>query len=141
MVDVVVSRENEPSVVLTLDDRFLSEQALELLHTSRFTVIGKVTEVWPNKDDFVNLYRRSVMSLVPALAQTMTWNMFGMLVALASGLDVAGAEKAAREAVGMDEPDEPVEKAEIMLGDDAMRALSPAVNGPAIQILPLAICA
>jgi hypothetical protein len=32
---------------------------------------------WPEDDQFVNLLRRSVMSLVPALAQTLIWSIFG----------------------------------------------------------------
>lgn len=46
MFDVVVNRDDAPSVVLTLDKRFASDQTLELLHTSTFTVIGKVTQVY-----------------------------------------------------------------------------------------------
>ena len=152
MMDVVVHREDAPSVVLTLDKRLASDQALELLHTSRFTVIGKVTRIWPNEDDFVNLYRRSVMSLVPALAQTVTWGMFSLLAGLATSLDVSKAEEAAREAAGLeaeadggagpadDEAKKTDDQAEIMLGDDVV-ALNPGVSGPAVQILPLAICA
>lgn len=174
MVDVVVAREDEPSVVLTLDKRFVSDQSLELLHTSRFTVIGKVTQVWPTDTEFVNLYRRSVLSLVPALGQTVTWGMFALLAAVAGGLDPAGAQRAAYAAAGLgptgeavnptaetaedqgeaSEHDEsngeqseaapadvPDDKPEVVLGDEAVQALNPGVSGPAIQILPLAICA
>jgi hypothetical protein len=97
MIDVVINREDAPSVVLTLAKHLVSDQALELLHTSRFTVIGKVTQIWPADDDFVNLYRRSVMSLVPALGSTVTWSMFALLAGLASSTDVAAAERQARE--------------------------------------------
>jgi hypothetical protein len=138
MVDIVVKREDEPSVVLTLDKRFLSDQSLELLHTSSFTVIGKVTAIWPTQEDFVNLYRRSVMSLVPALGQTVSWSLLGMLSALARGADPAEAEKAAHTAAGMDEPEQSEEKGEIMLGED-VQALHPGIAGPAIQILRLAV--
>jgi hypothetical protein len=142
MVDVVIDRDDEPSVILTLDKRFATDQALELLHTTRFTVIGKVTQVWRTDDEFVNLLRRSVMSLVPSLAQATIWNMFAMLAGLASGVDPAEAERTARQAAGLPESDEePTEgDSEIMLGDD-VNALSPGISGPAIQILPLAICA
>ncbi len=140
MVDVVVNRDDAPSVVLTLDKRLASDQSLELLHTSRFTVIGKVTQVWSTEDDVVNLYRRSVMSLVPALGQAVTWAMFGMLAAIASGAGAEEIEREARAAVGMDEPEVPEEQPEIMLGTD-VEALNPAVTGPAFQVLPLAICA
>ena len=140
MVDVVVHREDAPSVILTLDKRLASDQVLELLHTSTFTVIGKVTQVWSAEGVFVNLYRRSVMSLVPALGQMVTWSMFNLLASLASGIDVKAAERAARAAAGVEEEaDEPAEQSEVMLGD-AVIALNPAVSAPAIQVLPLAIC-
>jgi hypothetical protein len=100
MVDVVVSRTGAPSVILTLDKRFTSDQTLELLHTSRFTVVGKITQVWADDQSFVNLYRRSVMSLVPALGQAVTWGMFALLVTLAKGIDVQSAERSARAAAG-----------------------------------------
>lgn len=156
MVDVVVKKEDAPSIILTLDKRFVSEQTLELLHTSEFTVIGKVTQIWPAEDDFVNLYRRSVLSLTPALIQTVTWNMLGFLFALAKNLPVGEAEDAAWEASGMDKPgatsetgstsDEEEHTAsdaeeDVMVGEEAVNAMHPGVNGPAFQILPLAICA
>jgi hypothetical protein len=148
MVDVVVAREDGPSVVLTLDKRFVSDQSLELLHTSRFTVVGKLTQLWPTESDVVNLYRRSVLSLVPALGQTVAWGMLALLATLASSLDPAGAERAAYAAAGLEpaesdqatgEADGSDEKPEIMLGDVAVQALSPAVSGPALQILPLEV--
>jgi hypothetical protein len=169
MIDVVVDREDEPSVVLTLDKRFLSDQSLELLHTSHFRVIGKVTQVWPADEDFVNLYRRSVISLLPALGQTVTWGMFTLLASMAGGLDPDAAEEAARVAGRVpastededdatsgseadtegEEPDEDeldaapredgAEQPEVLIGDEAIKALNPAVSGPAIQVLPLAI--
>lgn len=174
MVDVVVSREDEPSVVLTLDKRFASERTLELLHTSQFTVIGKVTQVWPEPDEFVNLYRRSVLSLAPSLVQTVSWNMLGFLIALAKSLDVEQTERQVKEAAGeipesdqipseeqdeaadngeaeTGEPDDQAaaestdssgdDSGEVMLGEDAINAVTPGVSGPAFQILPLAICA
>jgi len=171
MIDVVVDREDEPSVVLTLDKRFMSDQSLELLHTSHFRVIGKVTQVWPTDEDFVNLYRRSVISLLPALGQTVTWGMFTLLASMAGGLDPAAAEAAARVAgrvppttedgdgarSGLDAEAEDeqrvddeesdsvsdangAEQPEVLIGDEAIKALNPAVSGPAIQVLPLAIC-
>lgn len=168
MIDVVVDREDEPSVVLTLDKRFMSDQSLELLHTSRFRVVGKVTQVWPTDEDFVNLYRRSVISLLPALGQTVTWGMFTLLASMAGGLDPAAAEQAARVAgrvspsaedgvdMALTEGDDDVEQldaesdlasgadapeqSEVLIGDEAIKALNPAVSGPAIQVLPLAIC-
>jgi hypothetical protein len=178
MLDVVVADENGPSVVLTLDKRFVSDQSLEMLHTSRFTVVGKVTQVWPTDAEFVNLYRRSVISLVPALGQTVAWGMLALLATLAASLDPAGAERSAYAAAGLSPAEAPAEaagettedtdavddqgtrldeaaeedgaahpangsdaKPEIMLGDVAVQALSPAVSGPAFQVLPLAICA
>jgi hypothetical protein len=149
MVDVVVVREDRPSIVLTLDKRFMSDQSLELLHTSRFTVVGKVTELW-SSDGFVNLYRRSVLALIPALVQTVGWGMFSLLATLASSLDPAAAQRAAARAAGQTVPDvenkadanpDPEQKPEPTLSDEAIKALSPAVSAPAIQVLPLAICA
>ncbi len=172
MIDVVVQTEQSPSVILTLDKRFVSDQSLELLHTSRFTVIGKVTELWQSDTDFVNLFRRSVISLLPALGQTFTWGIFAILAQMARSLDPAAAQRAALAAVQGNAPDqsaapspegtdsegadvgsaadpaasddeaesEPQEE-EIMLGDVAVQALSAAVAGPAVQVLPLAICA
>jgi hypothetical protein len=60
----------------------------------------------------------------------------------ASSLDPAEAKKAARAAAGLDAPEEPDEQTqtEILFGDD-IQALSPAVVGSAIQVLPLAVCA
>ena len=101
MIDVVVAREDGPSVVLTLDKRFATDQALELMHTSSFTVVGKVTQVWPADTDVVNLYRRSVLSLLPALGQTVTWGMLTLLATVAGSLDPAAAERAAYAAAGL----------------------------------------
>ncbi len=149
MVDVVVSQENAPALVLTLDKRFVDGPTLEILHTSRFTVVGKVTQVWPTGDEVVNLFRRSVMSLLPALGQVATWGTFTLLASIAGALDVEEMESAAREAAGVEgdtwpgeDGDADLEQAEpeIRLGDD-VAALQPAITGPAVQILPLAICA
>ena len=139
MLDVVVHRAQEPSVVLTLDKRFAPEPVLELLHTSKFTVIGKVTEIWPSEEDGVNLYRRSVTSLVPAMTQMVAWGMIGLLAGLASGIDVAELRSSAFAAAGLEPDVEQDEPSEIQLGD--LTALTPMISGPAIQILPLAICA
>jgi hypothetical protein len=122
-----------------------------LLHTSSFTVVGKVTQVWPSDDEVVNLFRRSVIALIPALGQTVTWGMFTLLATLAGSLDPAAAERAARvagriapkdqEAISETDTDsDPEQQSEIMLGEEAIKALNPAISGPAIQILPLAIC-
>lgn len=180
MIDIVVSREDAPSVVLTLDKQFVTDTTLELLHTSGSTVVGKVTQIWPTEDDVVLLYRRSVLSLVPSLSQAVAWGVFAMLATLARSIGVGDLEQMAREAVGgaaldeeLDEslsesddddnhanddggsegpddelavpneeesdPDEP-DQEEVRLGDD-IAALNPALLGPAVQILPLAICA
>jgi hypothetical protein len=142
MLDVVVRREGEPSVLLTLDKRFASETVLELLHTSEFTVVGKVTEIWRSEDEGVNLYRRSVTSLVPALTQTVAWGMMGLLAALATGADSDSIRASAFKAAGVeDDPtdDNNAEGNEVLFGD--IGALLPGLNGPAVQILPLAICA
>jgi hypothetical protein len=155
MVDVVVAQDEGPNVVLTLDKRFVTDQALELLHTSRFTVIGKVTQTWPQAEEFVNTYRRSVVSLVPALVQTVAWQMLGMLGALARSLDPGGAQREAQAAFGLQpeqatqtqgdalpaDSDEPQDDDEIRISEEAFAAVNPILQGPAIQILPLAICA
>jgi hypothetical protein len=113
-----------------------------------------VTQVWPSEDDVVNLFRRSVMSLLPALGQIATWGTFTLLASMASALDVRQVEDAAKEAAGVDSwsgeeeangegglgEDGTDSEPEVMLGDD-VAALTPAVTGPAVQILPLAICA
>jgi hypothetical protein len=101
MMDIVVSREDVPSVVLTLDKRFVSAPTLELLHTSGFTVVGKVTQVWPGPDQVVNLYRRSVLALVPSLAQSTAWGVFTLLATMSRSFDVKAMERSAREAVGL----------------------------------------
>lgn len=165
MVDVLVQREDAAPVVLTLDARWASDQTLELLHTSRFTVIGKVTQIWETDEEVVNLYRRSVMSLVPSLLQSVAWWMLAFLAGMASAIDPKEAESAAYEAAGVKQPDaepdtangststddgdstsDPADTAsdekddEILIGEDAGAALLPVVTGPAFQILPLAIC-
>lgn len=139
MVDVVITRESQPAVVLTLDERFLRDEAMELLHTSTFTVIGRVTHTWQTEADVLNLLRRSVLSLVPAVGQAVVWGIFTLLVLLGKSVDPADARLAAMMAAGMESSERP-EPSEVMLGDD-VAALNPAVTGPAIQILPLAICA
>jgi hypothetical protein len=163
MVDIVVQRDEAPSVVLTLDERFVTDQVLELLHTSKFTVIGKVTQLWPKEDDFVNLYRRSVLSLAPALVQTMSLTMLEFLVAIAKGFDATQALESFQATMGGDgvedssEPaseandtedssaqpadQEGVDLSDVMLSEEAFKAVLPGVSGPAFQILPLAICA
>lgn len=56
-----------------------SSQSLDLPYpfyldtTSAFTVVGKVTNVWPCPEEIVDLYRRSVVSLLPSLAQALVW--------------------------------------------------------------------
>lgn len=163
MVDVVVLREEEPSVILTLDKRFATDQVVELLHTSAFTVVGKVTQLWPTEDDIVNLYRRSVMALLPALTEMSMWGTLGLLASVARAIEAndvrAAAFAAAGVSEGADESDADVDterpaedeesgsvnddageegEGEVLFGD--ITALTPAVSGPAVQILPLAIC-
>jgi hypothetical protein len=149
MVDVVVQREDAPNVVLTLDERFITGQVLELLHTSKFTVIGKVTQVWPNEDEFVNLYRRSVLSLAPALVQTMSMGMLQFLIGLARGVETENAFAEFQAEMGIANIDKEGDGAEEESGDDsdvmispeAVNAVLPGVSSPAFQLLPLAICA
>jgi hypothetical protein len=149
MIDIVVSRTDAPSAVLTLDKRFVSPPTLELLHTSKFTVVGKVTQLWPSPDVGVNLYRRSVLTLVPSLGQSIAWGVFAMLAGLARSLDVGSMERMARDAVGDGaetgntsteaNPDATPNANEVLIGDD-IAALNPVIMGPAFQMLPLAIC-
>lgn len=152
MVDIAVVEEGGTSSILTLDKRFVEPPTLELLHTSSFTVVGKVTSRWESSDEVVNLYRRSVLSLLPSLTQATVWAIFSFLGGIASGLDVKELESAAWESIGRPNTtsenddssdaaseDKPEEQNEILLGAD-IEALTPAVVGPAIQLLPMAIC-
>lgn len=139
MVDVVVNRTDGPAVVITLDERFLTDQALELLHTAEFTVVGKVTHIWRSDEEFINLLRRSVLSLVPSVGQTVIWSIFALLAGIASAADPTDAQKAAMTAAGAAESVE-APPHEVRFGDD-IAALQPVIQGPAIQVLPLAICA
>lgn len=159
MVDVVVQQENAPSVILTLDERFITDQVLELLHTSKFTVIGKVTQIWPEEEEFVNLYRRSVLSLAPALVQTMSMGMLQFLIGLAQGVEADDALAEFQTAAGDDEPSDEGDRVEdkdaesgkartdssdlsdVTISQEAFNAVLPGVKGPAFQLLPLAICA
>ncbi len=166
MVDVVVATEGSPGVVLTLDKRFADDTALELLHTSRFTVVGKVTQVWPTEDDVVLLYRRSALALVPALSQQVAVGVFSFLIGMAKAVGVVDVDAQINEALRHDEPavrpaataPTPAETAvdgtetaaadragneedddDVRIGND-IAALNPALSGPAVQILPLALC-
>ena len=158
LVDIVVAKEGEPGAILTLDKRFLSPPTIEFLHTSQFTVVGKITQVWRNADDVVPLYRRSVLSLVPALGSAIAWNVLMLLGTIAKSLDVKEIERSAWAAFGATPPEPtaelPADSSEsatppsessaaepddVRFGDD-VAALNPAVIGKAFQILPLAIC-
>lgn len=101
MVDVLVGAADRdaPRAVLTLDRRFLSETALELLHTSSFTVVGKVTQLWPTDDDVVNLYRRSVVSLAPSLTQATMWALFTLVGLITKAIDANKIQRDAEEAL------------------------------------------
>jgi hypothetical protein len=152
-----------------LDRRFVSEPTLELLHTSRFTVVGKISQIWPEQGEFVNMYRRSVLSLVPALAQSTAWGLFALLGTIGKSFDVEAMQQSANAAVGVASPDEdPAASAQadndtvtavdetsahmgegtdqtqssgdVMLSPEAIAALLPGIGTPAFQILPLAIC-
>lgn len=168
MIDVVLHREDEPSVVLTLDKRFTDDQAVELLHTSRFTVVGKVTQVLKSDEEAILLYRRSVVGMLPALTKTSMWGMMAILAGLANALETDDIQKAAYAAAGVQVPEaddatqeatESEEGAKVAEGgsgaeDDPTSSepedegpnlgditpLFPSVSGPVVQILPLAIC-
>jgi hypothetical protein len=139
MVDIVVARGEDPDVILTLDGRFLTDSALELLHTSGSTVVGKVTQIWLNPTEMVNLQRRSAISLLPGLGMATVWGIWALLGSIATNIDVDDIRRAAFAAIGADESGDP-EPTEIRYGDD-VQALNPVVAGPAFQVLPLAICA
>ncbi len=157
MVDVVVKQEDGPSVILTLDERFISDQVLELLHTSQFTVIGKVTQIWSDEEEFVNLYRRSVLSLAPALVQTMSMGMLRFLIGLAQGVEaneqlaefqaetgigeLSGGEAVESKNAETEETEDASDLSDVVISQEAFNAVLPAVEGPAFQLLPLAICA
>jgi len=156
MLDVVVQRNDAPNVILTLDERFISDQVLELLHTSQFRVIGKVTQIWPKEDEFVNLYRRSVLSLVPAMVQTVSMGMLRFLIGLAEGAQAEDALIEFQESVTTEAQQEALEEGQdleedeeapdagsddVMISQEAFQAVLPGVDGPAFQLLPLAICA
>ena len=167
MIDVVVASDDAPGVVLTLDKRFTDSTTLELLHTSNFTVVGKVTQIWPETDDLVNLYRRSVLALVPALSQQVAVGVFALLVGMAKAVGPVDIEQQVADALGhpsaaestgegdesksegddrapgrdsgLEETDEASDDDDIRVGDDIV-ALHPALFGPAVQVLPLALC-
>jgi hypothetical protein len=127
MIDIVVDRGDLPTAILTLDERFVSAPTLELLHTSRFTVVGKVSATWQT-GEFVNLYRRSVLSLVPALAQATAWGLFGMLGSMGKAIDVQAMQQGANEALGIRGGAPPTSAGESHEGSDAA---SEATDGPA----------
>lgn len=167
MIDVVVAAEEGPGIVLTLDKRFADQTTLELLHTSNFTVVGKVTHLWPRDDDVVLLYRRSVISLVPALGQQVAVGVLGFLIALAKSIGTVEVQEVVDGLVGQSSPESeahegpPTEDAgdaptsgdevadasataasdedDVRVGND-VAALHPALTGPAAQVLPLALC-
>jgi len=120
MVDIVVRRDAQPSVVLTLDKRFLTDATLEVLHTSTFTVVGKVTQVWSEANEAVNLYRRSVLALVPSLGQSIAWSVFTLLGTVSRSFDVKAAEQAAWIAVGGTPPEPPATAATAGKVDDPL---------------------
>jgi hypothetical protein len=78
-----------------------------------------------------------------------TWSMIGLLATIAAGVDAREAEQSARAAAGETKSDDATDVAaeesttqsdeELMFSFD-VEALIPIVNGPAIQVLPLAIC-
>jgi hypothetical protein len=161
MSDVVVASDDAPGVVLTLDKRFTDSAALELLHTSNFTVVGRVTRIWPEPDDVVNLYRRSVLALVPALSQQVAVGVFSLLVTMAKAVGPLDLEQQVAEALGRPEAAESTDEeddddppgrepgshtTDEASDDDAIRvgdgilALHPALIGRAVQVLPLALC-
>jgi hypothetical protein len=59
-----------------------------------------VTQLWPNEDDAVFLYRRSVLSLIPALSGQVAATVLTFLFSLAGSIGVVDIEKQVREALG-----------------------------------------
>jgi hypothetical protein len=100
MIDIVVNREEKPSVLLTLDRRFVEPPAMELLHTSEFRLVGKVTQVWRDAGVPVVLFRRSSLALVPSLAQSVAWVVFGLLGVPARAVNADDVQKSVVEAMG-----------------------------------------
>jgi len=100
MIDIVVNRENQPSVLLTLDRRFVEPPAMELLHTSEFRLIGKVTQLWRDEAVPVVLFRRSSLALVPSLAQSVAWAVFGLLGMMARAIRADDVQKSVVNALG-----------------------------------------
>ncbi len=170
MVDVLVGAQDDagPRAILTLDRRFLSDAALELLHTSSFTVVGKVTQLWRTKDEVVNLYRRSVVSLAPSLTQATMWALFTLVGLITKAIDPTEVERSALQALQVgdktttevadveggssDSENKAAEdregdskgnesEDEIKFSNEMIAAVTPFVMGPAFQVLPLAICA
>lgn len=158
MVDVVVrSVDGSPGVLLTLDKRFVKPNTLELIHTSEFTVVGKVTRRWDESEEFVNLFRGSSLSLVPRLAGVVSMMVWKLLIEMGKNVDfesehasVFGVDESDDdpEATGADDgatsaqtESDPEDADEVLsIGEDAL-ALNPALDLPAYQMLPLAICA
>src|SRR5262249_4183348 len=149
-----------------------------------FTVVGKVTRVWPASEDVVFLYRRSVLSLLPALSQQVVVGVFAFLFGMAKAIGVVDFEKEINAVLGQSgigsdgdesantgqdadgpehdrssgtgagtDPQGPDADAEIdesgaaeagdsdddvRVGDDIV-ALNPVLEGPAVQVLPLAL--
>jgi hypothetical protein len=134
MIDIVVDRGEAPNVVLTLDERFVVAPTLELLHTSRFTVVGKVSEIWPSEGNFVNLYRRSVLSLVPALAQSTAWNLFALLGTMGRAFDANEVRRVVSQMMGLPLEHEGEEAAaapapdEVLFSPEAMAAVLPGTS-------------
>lgn len=144
LIDVAIDREDDVSLVLTLNQSFLGSTTVEMLHTTSFRVIGKVTAVADADGKPFNLYRRSSISLIPALSQAAG---YGMLTALFGLAQAAGGnfEADAREQLGLPPPEEAGNDYGEADGDgprvgEDVAAINPAVSGPAVQILPLAIC-
>lgn len=138
--DLVVNGKDAPTALLTLDDQFVTNRVIELMHTSNFTVVGKVTQMWKDNTEVVSLYRRSVLSIIPALGPFLAFHLLAGMFGLASAVDLTAAQQALAEATGEDLPAQ-TEEPQALVSNEVVQALVPFVPGPAIQILPLAVCA
>lgn len=151
MLDVVVSRDDAPNVVVTLDRGYETAKSREIIHTSSFMALGTVTNVWPTEDDIVETWRRSAASAVPAVAQRISATIFQMLVGIAHGIgdvdldaeirqNVLGEEAPVSELLSTDQDDEESNWLDDIRVPNDVGALHPVISGPAFQVLPLALC-
>jgi hypothetical protein len=64
--------------------------------------------------------------------------VMGMLGGMAAAIDVNKIQRETNEALGLETPEQ--QPQELLIGND-FYAMLPGIMGPAVQILPLAVCA